>query len=364
MSMLDTRSGGEWSGGARGSPGPGFKREPLPLPHGNSFLRLMTARVISQVTRTTMIDVIANMWPSDRIVARAATAPAMTTVPGWAAELAQRIVTDALTALGPVSAAAQLLKLGLVLSFDRHAIINAPGFTAAGGSAGFVQEGMPIPVRQLAAVGAQLLPYKLAAIAVLTREMVESSNAEQMIGDVLIRSEGIALDAALFDNNPATAARPAGLRNGITALTASANTDAFGAFFEDISTVVNSVAPVGGPIVLITSAGRAASMESRPLGGAGSIIRVLATTAVGNDMVAVAPAGVVAAFSPDPEIETANAGTLHMSDAPGQIVNGGAPAAPQKSLMQTDSIALKTRWPMSWALRSPLACAWLTPTWK
>ena len=341
------------------------KREPLPLPPGNSFVRLLTARAIAQIDRTrSVMSIIEDLWPSDRIVARAASAPAMTTVPGWAAELAQKRVSDGLDALGPVSAAAQLLKLGLVLNLDRHAIISAPGFTASGGNAGFVAEGQPIPVRQLSTTGAQLNPYKLAAIATLTREMIESSNAEQMISDVLVRSEGLALDAAFFDSNPATAARPAGLRNGITALTASANADAFGAFFEDISTVVNSVAPVGGPIVLITSAGRAASMESRPLGGAGSILRVLASTAVGNDMVAVAPAGVVSAFSPDPEIETANAATLHMNDTPTQLVNGGAPAAPQKSMMQTDSIALKVRWAMSWSLRSPAAVAWISPTWK
>ncbi len=341
------------------------KPEPLLLPPGNSFLRLMTAKVIAQVTRTSVETVVQSMWPSDRIVVRAVSAPAMTNVAGWAAELAQKIVTDALDALGPVSAAAQLLKLGLVLNFDHHTIISAPGFTALAGNAGFVAEGSPIPVRQLTAVGAQLLPYKLAAIAVLTREMVESSNAEQMIGDVLVRSAGMALDAAFFDNTAATAARPAGLRNGIATLTASANADVNAAFFEDLHTIVDGVAPVGGKFVLVTSPGRAASMGVRFLLGAQPALdTVLWTNAVGNDLIAIAPAGLVAAFDPNPEIETSNASSLVMNDAPGQVVNGGAPSAPQKSLLQTDSIALKVRWPMSFALRSPAAVAWITPTWK
>ena len=45
------------------------------------------------------------MWPSD-LVLRAATAPAMTSAAGWAAELVQTLVADGLRALGPASAGA------------------------------------------------------------------------------------------------------------------------------------------------------------------------------------------------------------------------------------------------------------------
>ena len=37
---------------------------------------------------------------------------------------------------------------------------------------------------------------------------------------------------------------------------------------------------------------------------------------------------------------------------------------PSRSLFQTDSLALKMRWPVSWALRDPRGFAWLTPAWK
>jgi hypothetical protein len=33
-------------------------------------------------------------------------------------------------------------------------------------------------------------------------------------------------------------------------------------------------------------------------------------------------------------------------------------------LFQTDSIALKMRWPVTWALRDPRGVAWTTPNWK
>jgi hypothetical protein len=341
-----------------------FKREPLPLPAGNLFRRLRAAHVIAKVARLPVATVAERHWPSDRLL-RAAVAPAMTQVPGWAAELAPRMVADQLDALGPMSAGAELLKRGLVINFDGYGSATVPGFTASGANAGFVAEGAPIPVRQLPAAGPTMLPYKLAAIAVLTREMIESSNAEALINDALARSEGLALDAALFDASAATAARPAGLRNGIAALTPSNNADPYAAFLEDMASLANAVSTVAGngPIVIIANAGRIATTQIRFVGQATNLI-VLGSSALANDMIAVAPNALAAALSPEPDVETVSAGTLHMSDTPAPIVNGGAPASPGRSMFQTDSVAVKVRWPVSWALRSAAAVAWLTPTWK
>jgi hypothetical protein len=95
-------------------------------------------------------------------------------------------------------------------------------------------------------------------------------------------------------------------------------------------------------------------------------VSVLAASAAGNNLICVAPNAIVTALSPNPMVETAAAGELHMEGAsPLPIVNGGAPASPSRSLFQTDSVALKMRWPVSWALRDPRAVAWLTPgAWK
>jgi Phage capsid family len=341
-----------------------FKREPLPLPPGNSFRRGIAAKAIAVLQRKSVADVVAEHWPSDRIlaqtVARAASAPAMTTVTGWAAELVRQRVADALDALGPASAGARLLQECLLLSFDDGGIINAPGFTASAANAGFVVEGNPIPVRQLAATPAQLLPYKLASIAVLTEELVASSNAEAAIGDSLVRSAGLALDVALFDSNAADAARPAGLRYGIAASTASNNADGQQAFFEDIVTLMGAVSAVAGagPIVLVAGAGRGIVMGLRAISAEKLVI--FGSAAVGNDLIAIAPAGVVAALDPEPEIETSNAATVVMDTAPGAAGTMG----PERSAFQTASVALKMRWPVSWARRSAAAVAWLTPVWK
>jgi hypothetical protein len=344
-------------------------RLPPPLPGGNTFWRCVTAFAVAGVLHISPVQVAIRLWPSDMMTAelltRAPSAPAMTPIAGWAAELAHKIIRDALEGLGPSAAGAQLLLQSLVLAFDGYGLISAPGFVASAGNAGFVAEGDPIPVRQLAAAAVQLQPNKLGAIGVLSREMVESSNAEMLVGDVLKRAAAAALDVALFGSSAATAAAPAGLRNGIATTTPSAATDPLEAFYEDCANLINAVSVVAsnGPFVLIASPGRAAGMVMRFVLQAGNV-GILASNAVGNDLVCVAPYAVVAALSPIADIETARAGELHMSDTPLPIVSGGAPASPARSLFQTDSIAVKMRWPVTWAARDPRAVAWTTPAWK
>jgi hypothetical protein len=343
---------------------------PLDLPRGNLFRRMLTARAVAVVKRQAFDLVAAEMWPSDRelaAVVKAASAPAMTTTAGWAAELAHKVTADIVQALGASSAGAEILGRSLLLTWDGAGSIGVPGFVASAGSAGFVAEGDPIPVRQFADTSQTLLPHKLASIVVLTREMVESSNAEVILGDTLVRSAGLALDAVLFGSAAASAAAPAGIRNGISTLTASANPDAFAAFFEDMATLLNGVGPVGGsgPFFIVSSIGRLASASGRygslKAEGTDATIIPVASPAVGSDVVVIAPQALAAALSPTPDIETANTGTLLMDSVPtGTFGSTG----PERSLFQSDSIALKMRWPVSWVLRDVRGVAWLTPAWK
>jgi Phage capsid family len=347
----------------------GFRREPLPLPPGNTFRRCLTAEVVGAYRSVPPELVAAEFWPSDRIVAqmltRAASAPAFTTVAGWAAELIQLKIMDALAAMGPTAAAQQVLRASTVLNFDNAGIISAPGFVASAANAGFVAEGQPIPVRQLAVSPAQLPPYKLAAIAVLTEEMLLSSNAEQLISDTLLRSTSAALDAALFGNAAGSAASPPGLRYNITPLTASAVTSPWDAYFADAAALIDAISPVAGngPYYLIASPGRATQMRLRALGEEGEPFYILGSSAIpSNQVVAIGPAALVAAIAPEAEIELANSTSLHMDSVPSQIVNAGTMANHVQSMFQTASVALRMRWRISWALRDPRGVAWLTPT--
>src|SRR5262249_44710548 len=127
------------------------------------------------------------------LLVRAASGPALTTQTGWAKELAQ-VTTTFLSALTPVSAGVDLLSRGLQVRFSGSSSISLP--TISTQQAGFVGEGKPIPVVQYAtSAGVKLEPHKLALITTLTREMVESSVAEDVIRAALIESASVGLDA-------------------------------------------------------------------------------------------------------------------------------------------------------------------------
>jgi hypothetical protein len=91
--------------------------------------------------------------------AKAASAPAMTNVTGWAAELVTQIQADFMEPLYAQAVYPQLAALGLALSFGRSGRIAVPTRSLTPTIAGsFVGEGQPIPVRQGAFTAAILTP--------------------------------------------------------------------------------------------------------------------------------------------------------------------------------------------------------------
>ena len=92
---------------------------------------------------------------------KAASAPAMTSVVGWAAELVQQIVVDFMATLYPKAIYPRFSALGLSLSFGRNGKIIIPTRSRTPTIAGsFVGEGLPIPVRQGAFTFADFAPEK------------------------------------------------------------------------------------------------------------------------------------------------------------------------------------------------------------
>jgi hypothetical protein len=315
---------------------------------------------------TTIAEVLAHKWPHDRDAARlletrAASSPA--TLASYAS-LMHTAIGDFIDSLAPASAGAALLAQGLELTFDGTAAISVPSFLAAAGNVGFVAEAAPIPVRQLNVIGGPMLtPDKLAVITVLSYEMLSGSNAEAMVRDALTQSAALALDTALLDANASTAARPAGLRNGISALTASALTDRTEAMLADIAAVAGAVAPVAGnsPIALIANPVRALALRLRA--PRELPVSVLASSAVAaGDLIAVAPPALVSAVG-NVSINAGRESTVHSFDPADAISVPGTPnvvAAPVRSMWQTDCIGLRLLMTASWGLRHPSGLAWLT----
>jgi hypothetical protein len=289
--------------------------------------------------------------PAVETVLRAASAPATTYTSAWAKDYLATVTAAFLKNLVPYSAGADLLGRVLGLSFDGAATINLPTVTTP--MADFVGEGAPIPVVQGVASQAVLAAYKFAVITVLSRETIESGNGEALVRDALLASTGPALDRRLFDANAAVAnLRPAGLLNGITPLTPSTGgtgTNKTDAMQDDLQALLTAVAPVAGnsPIVLVAAPAQGVAVGLRTVGRFDYAI-LPSTQLAAKTVIAIAVNAIVSASGDAPEIDTTKAASLQMNDAPsGDLMTGGRVVA----TFQTDTIGLRLRWPLAWAVR-------------
>jgi Phage capsid family len=293
-------------------------------------------------------------WDADRlskVLTRAAVSPAMTTQSGWAAELAQLSLAFLVT-LAPYSAAAALLEQSLRLSFGERAHLSLPTITP--GVATFVAEGAPFPVKKMpTAAGVMLERFKLASIVELTREMVESSDAEAIMRTALIDSAAPGLDNVLFSNSAAVAGlHPAGILVGATSVTPSTATYKADAMVDDIAGMIQAIAPyVGNGSVAICAAPAQATRIALAAERTTFTVFMSNSLAAGT-AVAVALNALVSAVEPV-ELDTARSVVVVEDD-----VAPGAPLSSQtRSVFQTDSIAVRLKWPLSWIVRDPRAVA-------
>jgi hypothetical protein len=354
-----------------------FDERPIPLRPDAAALRERNVRAITRSCIATarskasekdlaVSEIVRRTWPNDetaRLITRAASEPPAT-ISGTAA-LGRIVLPDFVQAMAPFSAAADLIKGGLQFAFDGAVYISVPSFTAIPTGVAYCGESQPIPVVQFDSTEPPpLTAKKLVAIAVLTEEMINSSNGEALVKNVLLRSVGLAVDKYLFDTNPADTNRPASILHGVSGLTPSGGgTGGYDSMIADLTKLASAVAPVGGRIAFVVSPARAVNINMRsgyPLNDY-SQVDVLPSAAIPDtEVVAVAVDGFVSAMDALPEIRASNNATIHMDNAPSAIASGGTMAAPSRSLWQTRSVGLILRLPLDWALRSPAAVAWMT----
>jgi HK97 family phage prohead protease len=319
---------------------------------------------------------------------RAATAPAMSTVVGWAAELVQQIVTDFMETLLPKSVFPRLSAAGLGLSFGRNGKIIIPTRSRTPTIAGsFVGEGQPIPVRQGAFTSQTLTPKKMAVITTWTREIDEHSvpAIEGLLRAAIGEDTAISLDSVLLDANAATLVRPAGILNGVSGLTPTAG-GGFNAAVGDIKALTGAlITGTAGNVrnpVWIMNPQQVNSLGLIAMPGVG-VFPFRAEVAAGNlggwgiidsgtvplgTVIAMDAADFVSVTGDGPRFEISDQATLHMEDTtPLDLATVGTPAvaaAPAKSMFQTDSLALRLILPINWTIRRPGTVAWVAGvTW-
>ena len=319
---------------------------------------------------------------------KAASAPAMTTVTGWAAELAQTIYSGFMETLYPKAIFPRLAGYGMSLSFGSAGKIVIPTRSVTPTIAGsFVGEGLPIPVRQGAFTSQTLTPKKMAVITSWTREMDMHSvpAIEGLLRNAVQEDTSIAVDSVLIDANAATTVRPAGILNGVTVTTATAG-GGFAALVGDIGNLSGALLTgtkgnVRNPVWLmnpqqinkigLTAAPGAGVFPFREEIGTGRLggwpVIDSGTIPLGTVIVMDA-ADFVAVGGEAPRFEISDQATLHFEDtSPTDITTTGTPpvaAFPVKSMWQTDSLALRLILPLNWAIRRTGMVAWTqSVTW-
>jgi len=323
------------------------------------------------------------------LLLRAASAPAMTAVTGWAAELVQQIYTTFMDLLMPKSILPSLAGKGLELNFGAAGRIIIPTRSRTPTVAGsFVGEGQAIPVRQGAFTTQTLTPKKMAVITTWTREMGDHSipAIEGLLREAVQQDTSVAVDTVLIDANPATVIRPAGLLNGVAATTATAG-GGLAALIGDIKALIASLTQstfgnirepawlMNPSDVLAASLTQATNTGIFPFrdeilerGTLNTIPIIASATVPLKTMILDDAADFVVVGGEAPRLELSDVATLHMEDTAPLDLVGGSPAvvaAPQRSLFQTDSLALRMVMPLNWIQRRAGTVAWTqNTTWS
>jgi len=349
-----------------------------------AYFQKTTGRLMSEVREKIYGDDEKTREACD-LVLRAASAPAMTTVTGWAAELVHQIYTDFMEILMPDSLLPGLAARGITLNFGAAGRIIIPTRNRTPTLAGsFVGEGMAIPVRQGAFSSQTLTPKKVAVISSWTREMNDHSipAIEGLLREAVQVDTAVAIDTVLIDANPATTIRPAGLLNGVSGLTPTAGGGLAG-LTGDLklltqALVAGTYGNVRSPVWLmnpgdlisasLTSAANTGIFPFRDeikAGTLGGIPFIRSVTMPAHQMVLIDAADFVVVGGEAPRLEVSDQATLHMEDTSPLDLATGSPAvvaSPQKSLFQTDSLALRMVMPLNWLQRRAGTIAWMAST--
>jgi hypothetical protein len=327
-----------------------------------SYFRAVTASVMSRGSRGEAPSTILRRgWPGDGdadTILKAASNPAMTTVPAWAGALTMQRPADFIGTLAPSSCGLALLSK--CLQFEWPQGVNSlvvPAIDVSPARTPWQQEGQPIStVMFTTSVSAPMTPAKIASITVLSREILEYSlpSAEQMVRVALGESLGLSIDTALLGSAAATATTPAGIFNGVTPLPASTQTIASEQAVEDLANITAAVNAVSGnnPVILLASFKQAASLKARM-----DITDALPCSVFPpNTVAAVASNGLASISDTVPEFMVTTEPSVFMDTAPGAI---GTTGGTQKSMFQEDVVAIRIKFKLTWVLRSPLAVAWI-----
>jgi Phage capsid family len=367
------------------------------IPPQDYVIRSLACMLQARVQQRNPLEVLRERYGEDEptrfvhdYITRTATVPADTVTSGWASQLVETSVQGFIPALLPNAVYPRLSSMGGKFTFGRAGIVSIPGRVSTPTIAGsFVAQGSPIPVRQGAFTAITFTPMKMAVISVFTRDIAEHStpSIEGLIRQAIIEDTVGALDTVLLDATAATTTRPAGLRSGVAATTATA-AGGITAFIGDVSNLINAlITGSNGNLrnpVWIMRPGDVAKAKLLPATAGGGEFpfkdELTGSTLMGypviqsnnvtaDQMLLVDADDFVSVSGDSPQFSVSDSATVHMEDTtPLAIGTVGAPntvAAPTRSFWQTDCIGVRMLMDVTWGMRRTGAVAWTqTMTWN
>ena len=235
-----------------------------------------------------------------------------------------------------------------------------------GGTASWVGEAAPKPLTNPTYGEVEIKEHKLAAITVYTQELMRRSDpaVDILVRDDLIEASKTLIDNTFLDAGAATAVRPAGVLNGVTA---TANTGTTAATYEaDLLALVNSFVTANLSLdgaYFIMSETRAAQIsllrdalgrsyfEGMALRGTRTLmgIPVITSQTVGDKIILVKTSEILLAQDGGVDVSYSDQATL---------VDGGT----THHLWQENKFAVRVEKFITWAKRRPIAAAFLDYT--
>ncbi len=293
------------------------------------------------------------------IVHRAAVVPTATTTSGVPTSTALEVMGSILQ---PTSLLREIIARSLNVDFGNAGAISIPYDIADGSGTAFIEQGAPIPMAQFSLAATPMSPKKVATGAVLTRELATYSNAEPFITRLLSANVTLGLETIFFDATAGSAIRPAGLKNGIAAISADAD-DSIDGMMNDLANLGAAVAAVGSTnIAFVASIAQYIKLKTRLPADFAFPIFPSAALADGQ-VAAIALDAVAIAGQGDVQISVSKTGAVVMNTVPAHISTVGTPnasAAPIRSLEQTDCIGIRVIADIDWALRNSGGFAWIS----
>jgi len=307
-----------------------------------AFTRAGALAVRAFVNERSVREEIAEHNPGDRTletVLKAASSPS--SMGTYGATLGQTLVQEFLVGLAGQSAFASVRQEGLDLPLQGYASQKLPArIVTAADSGSWVAEAAPIPsIRLDVDAGPELVPYKIAIIATVTRELAQHAYGIAVIQQIISEAAALQLDAKAFSTDAASAGvSPAGLFNGLTPIATT------GSIAGDLKAMLAAIVAAGGGNrqVLVGAPGLIQAFKlAYPL----SKIPAYPSVVLGTGTVAMIEASsFVSGFGPVPEFRTSSETVILENTVAAPLSTAGTPAtvaAPERSLYQTDCISLK-----------------------